>query len=179
MINIRTIENAISALFSTLSSIAVVWAQQDAPQPVRPYIMLNSDKLGKGDTIDFEVLPNVNGERTLYGNREFMIKTSCFGSPLVNAMQTLENLVTLLQTADNLMILRNADIIFLENDDVVDAAFPESAHYVDSARVNIYFRSSTSHTYGGDTPSTSIIEEVNVNYTMNNKVGTINIDGGA
>ncbi len=166
------IQEAIQRWAETYSGITVIFQRQDKHQPPRPYIDLEIGGVSK-PCEDQETLPDKNGHRVIYGTREFTVTIRYFGS--WNASGQLDDLLTTLRRQDVIARFAEKGVIVLRTGPVQDTSFLEDAHNVDRADAEIFCRTAVNMPYGGDSPETSIIEQVTIvgNYQPVNKDQTI------
>lgn len=166
------IKQALQRWAATYSGITVIWQSPDVPQPSRPFIVLDMGAITK-PCKDQTTAPNESGHRIIYGTREFTVSIKYLGS--WNASGQLDDLLTTLERVDVRARLAQKGVIILETGPVHDTSFLESSHNVDRADAEIFCRTAVNMPYGGDSPETSIIEQVTIvgNYQPVNKDQTI------
>lgn len=157
------IEQAIQKWAETRSSVnAVIWQDQNAPMPPLPFIDLKLETVGKSGK-DFETMPDNNGHRTIHGTREFNVIIRYFGA--WNPVANLDDLLITLSMADVSATLNKKGVVVVKCDNAVDMTFLEDSIRVKRADSKIYCRTSINVPYGGDSPETSIIEQVTIEAT--------------
>lgn len=186
--NIATIKQAFYTWLTAESGNQnVIWAKQNTPQPQRPFFTLFITGMEK-EGEDYETLPDEDGVRKIIGTRTFDLEIEFLGtksgipdnaSVPVDGVTRLEQMMNTILKQENLYNLRAADVIILDREAVQDLSDLEDSHFLTRAKGIIKCRSSMEVVYGGDTPNTSIIEIVNIDYDVEDRTGTINVDGGA
>jgi hypothetical protein len=138
---------------------AVIWRNQNEVQPKRPYIDLFIRDIHRPMN-DIETLPILNGDRTLYGIRNFTLDVRLFGT--WNALAQLDELLTTIQRRDSLAQLREHGITIVHCGDIIDTSSLEDSKFVERADAEILCRLYIEVPYGGTSAETSIIETVNI-----------------
>lgn len=157
----ETIHEAIQQWAETFAPTmtAVIFRDQDAPQPERPYIDLGFNIITKpGD--DFETAPGQDGSRTIYGTREFTTSIRLHG--VTNAQGDLDTLLQTLSRRDVRDGLRSNGVIIVRTGSALDTTALEGSKNISRSDAEIFCRTSIDVSYGGDTPGTQIIEHVTV-----------------
>lgn len=88
MISYSNIQGYFYTLFTTVTGVQVIWAEQNAPRPANPYIslkLLNSNAIG----YDYITEPDDDGMAVIYGNREFTLEINYFGNDGLGAMEQI------------------------------------------------------------------------------------------
>jgi hypothetical protein len=160
------IEDTLYNWASTKSGVTTIWRHQNAPQPVRPYVVLHIDAV---DTIQgsspVESGPDADGKRTIYFTKDFLVSIMWIGGD--DSTNSLDALLSTLWQSDVLDEFTKNDLIVIDWETAKDVTFTEQDHWIEKSTAVINCRTSFDHAYGPDT-TTKTIETVNIVGTEKN-----------
>lgn len=137
----------------------VLYYNQDAPRPSKPYITLFlRDFIQIG--WDYVPKPDALGDAEIIGNREFTLQIESYGT---NSMQVLENLRSALQNPNVLDTLRANNIVFVNQFPINDTTILLDTQYEERATMDVLFRIANTIE-----PNIGLIEIVEVEEILSN-----------
>lgn len=163
MIDLSAVKTALYTWANTASGITVVFADQSAPRPAKPYISLKVTGLNSIGH-DYEGLPDATGDASFRGNREFQVYAQTIGS---NAIQYAEALHSSLEMRASRDQLATAGIVFVENLGINDITELLETEWEERAQIDFRFRIASV-----DTENVGLIEHVEVTQTINDVDGS-------
>lgn len=136
MIDFNTYKPIIKSWIDTETSLTSIRAEQNAPQPAKPYLTfrLSSSIQVHEDAIG---APNSSGVAIISGNREFTLEVQGFGSGVLQVLSILldsRNKPTINEYfTDNNLVLYDAGVIL----NITDL---EESEYTERGSVEFFFR---------------------------------------
>lgn len=136
---------------------SIIWLDQNAPRPSKPYIGLRlSPFVSIGQ--DYFTPPRDSDENILIqGNREFTLEIQHYG---IDALQTLETINFSLQKFSVRESLSSGGIVFVDRLQINDISILLNAQYEERAAMDLLFRVMNS-----DTEELGIIEKAKIEMT--------------
>lgn len=146
MIDFSTMENALRAwVTAAVPTISVVWAEQNAPRPARPYIAIrHSDLVRVGDDVS-GLSATSGGVVNMTGTRELTFSVQSYGP---GARSILEAVNSATQKETTKAINRAAGLVFVRNLGPVQniAEVLDLTDFEERAAVDFLFRIAQTYT---------------------------------
>ncbi|MDB5849793.1 MAG: Phage-related protein [Rhodoferax sp.] len=152
------------ALVAPAAGCAVVWAEQDAPQPVKPFMAL---RLGTSTGPEHEIYEPVDeaGFQLVRSHREVVLEIQCYGVGAVDLLETLKQRLRWQTTIDvatrlNLAVLDHGGVQNITA--LLDTAFHEPRGMLEIGIRRLQ----------ASTDDVGLIETVNIDGTITGGVST-------
>lgn len=165
MINYTTLKTNIAEIIVALTSLQVIWQEQNASTPSGDFIMLKIESLQKIGYTDSVLPPNDSGISETQGDREFILNVQCISK---DAMQILSEFENKLNLKTSLELLDEAKLAYINQDgDISDITTKIGDRFENRASIDLRFRISKNYS-SNTTENVGIIENVNMSQSINN-----------
>jgi hypothetical protein len=137
--------------------IPVIWFHENMPRPTKPYLAIHLSTINsKG--VDYVGIPNNSGIAEIVGNRDLSLLIQGFGE---NSMNWMEKLKTSLEKPSIQLILRVANLVFVERLGINCIAEVVDNRFEERNQMDLRFRFAQI-----DSDNTGLIEHANVTGTL-------------
>tara|TARA_R110000782_G_scaffold204639_1_gene293094 strand:- start:80 stop:619 length:540 start_codon:yes stop_codon:yes gene_type:complete len=147
-INVIELQTAFATVINTLTSTRVIWSDQNSNTPNGDYIALKLTSFGLNTGLDFYSKPNDSEIMQTQGDRVVTLSLTCTSH---NAMQILLQLVDKLQSPNNIELLDDNKIVYINiESDLLDITTNINNSFETRAFVGLTFRISKNYSSNGE-----------------------------
>lgn len=165
---INTIKDAFYDWVSSVSNKTVIWQFENAPAPALPYIGLNISQLASIG-VDYETVPDNNGNAAIYGNRQLILEINYYGS---GSLDTMEALATSLRSDAVLRTLNASGVCYVNKMLQTNTTVLIDSRYEERTLMELVFRYSNQGITDPDLIDVGLISYVESEGTLTDVDGT-------
>lgn len=146
-----------------------IWYRPNAPRPSLPYISLSISEINAVGQ-DFETKPDVNGDVSLFGNREFVLEVNHYGP---GGLDVMEKLRTSLQREDVRNTLGASGVYYVARLAQNNISTLLDTSFEDRVVLELRFRYSNQGITAPDTYNVGLIELMDIEGKVKNAEGDV------
>jgi hypothetical protein len=122
--------------------VAVIWANQNAPRPKSPYILLNEiDESEQGNASEFfgEIEEDTTGFRYTH-DQDVVISINAYGSESKNAKDLIKKIIFYLEHDGSNDFLNEKKLVYVDKSNIRNISASVDRQFEDRRQVDITFR---------------------------------------